>query len=121
MTKLICYRRCSSCKAVRKLMDELGMEYTTREIDLENPSKEELKKWHQASGLPLSRFFNSSGMKYRELGLAAKRKKMTEEEQYEVLATDGMLVKRPILSHDGAVYVGPDVKKHLQALAAEKE
>lgn len=119
MTKLICYRRCSTCKAVRKMLDELGIAYESREIDQDNPTAEELKKWHQESGLPLSRFYNTSGIKYRELGLAAKRKSMTEEEQYKLLATDGMIVKRPILFHEGKIYVGPDVKKYLTQLKEE--
>ncbi len=113
---LLCYRKCSTCKSVQKEMDEKGLEYEVREIDLDNPSAEELQRWHEMSGLPLSRFYNSSGMKYRELGLAAKRKLISEEEQYELLATDGMLVKRPILLVEDHVYVGPDVKKYVQAI-----
>lgn len=113
---LLCYRRCSTCKGVRALMDAKGLSYETREIDLENPTADELRKWHEASGLPLARFYNTSGIKYRELGLAAKRKTMTADEQYALLATDGMLVKRPILFTDDKIYVGPDVKKYLETL-----
>lgn len=116
MSLLICYRRCSTCTAVKKLLDELGIDYESREIDQDNPTAEELRAWHEKSGLKISRFFNTSGIKYRELGLAAKRKTMTEDEQYELLATDGMLVKRPIFFHDDKIYVGPDVKKYLESL-----
>lgn len=116
MIRLICYRKCSTCKDVRKKMDALGLEYETREIDLENPSAEELEAWHEQSGLDIGRFFNTSGIKYRELGLSKKRKEMTEKEQYALLAEDGMLVKRPILFYKDAIYVGPDVKKFLDSL-----
>lgn len=98
------------------MMDTLNLEYDSREIDLDNPSKEELASWHEASGLSINRFFNTSGMKYRELGLAKRRKTMPVEEQYELLASDGMLVKRPILLDDDKVFVGPDVKKYIQSL-----
>lgn len=116
MTTLICYRRCSTCQGVRKQLEKLGIEYESREIDEANPTEAELRTWHKQSGLPLSRFFNTSGMKYRELGLAKKRKEMSEDEQYKLLATDGMLVKRPILFHNGHLFVGPDVKKYLMTL-----
>lgn len=113
MTVLLCYKKCTTCKGVVKMMEEKGMDFTYREIDKENPTAEEIKEWHEKTGLPLKRFFNTSGMKYRELGLKDKLKDMSEEEQYELLATDGMLVKRPILFLDEEIYVGPDVKKKL--------
>ena len=78
-------------------MDENGYKYDSRPIDTENPSAAEIKKWHEASGLPLKRFFNTSGVIYREMGLKDKLKDMSPEEQYKLLASDGMLVKRPLL------------------------
>lgn len=116
MNLLICYKKCTTCRGVEKLMEEKGIDYDYREIDKDNPTVEELKKWHKESGLPLTRFFNTSGKIYREEGLAEKRKTMTEEEQYEKLATSGMLVKRPILFLEGEIFVGPDVKKKIDSL-----
>ncbi len=78
-------------------MEDNGYKYDSRPIDAENPSAKELEKWHQASGLPLKRFFNTSGVIYREMGLKDKLKDMSQEEQYKLLSTDGMLVKRPLL------------------------
>lgn len=114
MNTLICYKKCTTCRAVEKLMEEKGIEYEYRKIDEENPTVEELKEWHEKSGLPMTRFFNTSGMVYRELGLSQKRKEMTEEEQYDILSTNGMLVKRPILLMEDKILVGPDVKKFLE-------
>lgn len=114
MITLIGYKRCTTCKQVEKMLQEKGMEYTYREIDKDNPTEAELKQWHAETGLPLKRFFNTSGMIYREQGLAKKLPAMSEEEQYKLLATDGKLVKRPILIlEDGKMLVGPDVKKYL--------
>ena len=96
-TKILCYARCSTCKKALKWMDENGYKYDIRPIDTENPSAAEIKKWHEASGLPLKRFFNTSGVIYREMGLKDKLKDMSQEEQYKLLASDGMLVKRPLL------------------------
>lgn len=96
-TKILCYARCSTCKKALKWMDEKGYKYASRPIDTENPSAAEIKKWHEASGLPLKRFFNTSGVIYREMGLKDKLKDMSPEEQYKLLASDGMLVKRPLL------------------------
>ena len=87
-------------------MDEQGISYEGRHIIEDNPTVEELKDWHERSGLPLKRFFNTSGMKYRELGLKDKLPEMSEEEQYELLATDGMLVKRPLVVGDDFVLIG---------------
>ena len=87
-------------------MDEQGISYEDRHIIEDNPTAEELKDWHERSGLPLKRFFNTSGMKYRELGLKDKLPEMSEEEQYELLATDGMLVKRPLVVGDDFVLIG---------------
>lgn len=91
------YPKCSTCQKAGKWLEAKGAEFERRNIVEDNPTKEELKAWHQKSGLPLKRFFNTSGMKYRELELKDRLKEMSEEEQYELLATDGMLVKRPIL------------------------
>ncbi len=110
MNLLICYKKCTTCKGVEKLLQEKGIEYNYREIDKENPTAEELKEWHEKSGLPITRFFNTSGNLYREQGLSEKRKSMTEDEQYQILSKNGMLVKRPILFLQGEIYVGPDVK-----------
>ena len=90
----------------KERLDEQGISYEDRHIIEDNPTVEELKDWHERSGLPLKRFFNTSGMKYRELGLKDKLPEMSEEEQYELLATDGMLVKRPLVVGDDFVLIG---------------
>ena len=91
------YPKCTTCKKAKKWLEENGVEFTDRHIVEDNPSKEELKEWYEKSGLPLKRFFNTSGMKYKEMKLKDKLPEMSEEEQLELLATDGMLVKRPLL------------------------
>lgn len=100
------YPTCTTCKKAKKWLDEQGIDYTDRHMKEENPTVEELKKWHEISGLPLKRFFNTSGMIYRELGLKDKLSGMSEDEQYELLATDGMLVKRPFLIGENFVLIG---------------
>ncbi|MDY4770129.1 MAG: arsenate reductase family protein [Lachnospiraceae bacterium] len=100
------YPKCTTCKKAKKWLDEQGIEYIDRHIKEENPTVEELKKWHKISGLPLKRFFNTSGMLYRELGLKDRLPDMSEEEQYELLASDGMLVKRPLLVGENFVLAG---------------
>ena len=100
------YPKCSTCKKAKQWLDEQGISYEDRHIIEDNPTVEELKDWHERSGLPLKRFFNTSGMKYRELGLKDKLPEMSEEEQYELLATDGMLVKRPLVVGDDFVLIG---------------
>lgn len=100
------YPTCTTCKKAKKWLDEQGIDYTDRHMKEENPTVEELKKWHEISGLPLKRFFNTSGMIYRELGLKDKLSGMSEDEQYELLATDGMLVKRPLLIGENFVLIG---------------
>lgn len=97
MTLFLEYPKCTTCKKAKAWLMENGVEFTDRHIMEENPTEEELKEWIGKSGLPLKRFFNTSGMKYRELGLKDKLNDMTEEEQTALLATDGMLVKRPLL------------------------
>ena len=100
------YPKCSTCQKAKKWLDDHGIAYEDRHIIEDNPTVEELKDWHERSGLPLKRFFNTSGMKYRELGLKDKLPEMSEEEQYELLATDGMLVKRPLVVGDDFVLIG---------------
>ena len=104
--KFICYPKCSTCQKARKWLDDNGIAYKLRDIKTENPTYEELAAWHALSGLPLKKFFNTSGLKYKSLGLAAKLPAMTDEEKLALLATDGMLVKRPILVGDDFVLVG---------------
>ena len=94
---LVHYPKCSTCQKAKKWLNEKGVEFEERNIKDENPTKEEVKAWHEKSGMPLKKFFNTSGMIYREMQLKDKLPDMTEEEQYELLSTDGMLVKRPIL------------------------
>lgn len=112
-TTILCYSRCSTCKKALKWMDENGYHHEDRAIDKENPSVTELKKWHKASDLPLKRFFNTSGMIYREKGLKDKLPDMSEEEQYELLSTDGLLVKRPLLvvEDDGKLSAFPGFRE----------
>lgn len=102
----VCYPRCTTCKKAQKWLDENGVGYTLRDIKEENPSYEELKEWHEKSGLPLKKFFNTSGKLYKEMQLKDKIPEMSEEEQLRLLATDGLLVKRPIGIKDGTVVVG---------------
>ena len=104
--KFIYYPPCSTCKKAKNWLDEKGIAYEARDIKLENPTLEELKDWTARSGLPLKKFFNTSGLKYKELGLKDKLPAMTEQEQLELLASDGMLVKRPLVILDNAVLVG---------------
>ena len=101
------YPPCSTCKKAKKWLDDHGVTYTDRHIKENNPSYEELKNWYAISGLPLKKFFNTSGLQYRALGLKDKLPTMSEEQQLQLLATDGMLVKRPVLvTDDGKVLTG---------------
>ena len=102
----VCYPKCSTCKKARKWLEENGIAFDERDIKEDNPTRKELVKWHKQSGLPLRKFFNTSGMLYRELQLKDKLPKMTEDEMYDLLASDGMLVKRPLLIKDDVVLVG---------------
>ena len=102
----ICYPKCSTCQKARKWLGEHQIEYTERHIVEENPSSEELKEWYERSGLPLKKFFNTSGMLYKEMKLKDKLPEMSEEEQLELLATNGMLVKRPIIVREDTVLTG---------------
>lgn len=106
MIKMIIYPKCSTCIKALKCLDALNIEYTTRHIVEEKLNKEEIKALHKLSNLPLKRFFNTSGLKYRELNLKEKLPTMSEEEMYTLLASDGMLVKRPILVNNDKVIIG---------------
>ncbi len=105
-TTILCYAKCSTCQKALKWLDDQNISYETRPIKEENPSKEELKTWYEKSGLPLKRFFNTSGNLYKELKLKDKLPTMSEDEQLELLATDGMLVKRPLLIADKVICPG---------------
>lgn len=100
------YPKCSTCQKARRWLDEHGVAYEVRDIVADNPTADELRAWHGLSGLLLRRFFNTSGMRYRELGLSDKLPAMAEDEQYALLATDGMLVKRPLLVTEATVIPG---------------
>lgn len=100
------YPPCTTCQKARRWLEERGVSFTARHIKNDPPTAAELRTWHAQSGLPLRRFFNTSGLKYKELGLKDKLPAMSEEEQFTLLASDGMLVKRPILVGDNFVLVG---------------
>ena len=100
------YPPCSTCRKAQKWLEEHGVSYEARHIKEENPTKEELQAWYARSGLPLKRFFNTSGQAYKSLGLKDKLPAMSEEEQLDLLASDGMLVKRPMLIGEDFVLVG---------------
>ena len=103
----LCSPKCSTCRKAQKWLDEHDVDYDIRDIKTENPDLAELELWHQASGLPLKKFFNTSGQLYRSLELSKKLPGMSDAEQYALLASDGMLVKRPILvTDDNKVLVG---------------
>lgn len=102
----VCYPKCSTCKKAQAWLDAHNLSYQVRDIKTQNPTQEELRLWHQKSGLPLKRFFNTSGQQYRALELKDKLPTLTEEEQFSLLATDGMLVKRPLLVTEDRVLVG---------------
>lgn len=106
MLQFICYPKCTTCQKAKQWLDDRGILYELRDIKQENPSVEELAAWHAKSGLPLKRFFNTSGLLYKSLDLKNKLPTMTEDEMQALLATDGMLVKRPILVGDGFLLVG---------------
>ena len=103
---LLCYSKCSTCKKAKKWLDDHGISYDDREIKTENPTVVELKSWHEKSGLPLKRFFNTSGLLYKELKLKEKLPEMSEDEQLLLLATNGMLVKRPLIVAEDFVLTG---------------
>jgi arsenate reductase len=100
------YPKCTTCKKAKTWLDEHGLEYTDRNIKEANPTLAELKDWYQLSGLPLKKFFNTSGVLYKQMQLKDKLPQLSEQEQLELLASDGMLVKRPLLVLDDVVLVG---------------
>lgn len=110
------YPPCSTCKKAKAWLDSHGVAYETRHIKDENPSYQELKQWYAESGLPLKKFFNTSGLQYKALGLKDKLPTMSEDEQLRLLATDGMLVKRPLVIADGKILTGFREKEWEQAL-----
>ena len=102
----VCYPKCTTCQKAQKWLEEKGVEYQFRDIKQENPTEQELRQWHAMSGLPLKRFFNTSGLQYKALGLKDKLPAMSEEEQISLLASDGMLVKRPLAVTEERVIPG---------------
>lgn len=106
MLKFICYPKCTTCQKAKKWLDDNDIEYKLRDIKEDNPTFEELSKWYKMSGLPLKKFFNTSGLLYKSMGLKDKLSAMSEEEQLRLLATDGMLVKRPLLIGEDFILVG---------------
>ena len=106
MLTVYCYSRCTTCKKALKWLDEHGIDYTVIDIKANHPDEETLRTYHAKSGLPLKHFFNTSGIPYREMELSKKLPDMSEDEQFALLATDGMLVKRPLLVGDDFVLTG---------------
>ena len=106
MLKFICYPKCTTCQKAKKWLDNNKIEYELRDIKLDNPTSEELNEWYNNSGLPLKKFFNTSGLLYKSLDLKNKLPEMSENEMLKLLATDGMLVKRPLLVGNDFVLVG---------------
>ena len=106
MLQFICYPRCTTCQKAKKWLDENNIEYELRDIKLNNPTVDELTEWHKKSTLPLKKFFNTSGLLYKSLELKNKLPEMTEDDMLKLLASDGMLVKRPLLVGDDFVIVG---------------
>lgn len=106
MMTFICYPKCTTCRKAQKWLDENKIEYGVRDIKIENPSADELSTWYKTSGLPLKKFFNTSGQLYKSMNLKERLPGMSEEEMLKLLSTDGMLVKRPLVVGDGVVLVG---------------
>lgn len=106
MIEFICYPKCTTCQKAKKWLDDNKIEYRLRDIKEDNPSLEELTAWHKVSGLPLKKFFNTSGILYKSMELKTKLPTMSDEEQLKILATDGMLVKRPLVIGKDFVLVG---------------
>ena len=114
--QVLCYSKCSTCQKALKWLDAQGVAYDLRDIKTENPGEAELRAWHAKSGLPLKRSFNTSGLQYRALALKDRLPAMSEQEQFALLASDGMLVKRPLLIDGDTVLVGfrqPEWERHL--------
>ena len=108
----VCYPKCTTGQKAQKRLDDLGVQYEFRNIKDDNPTEAELRDWHRRSGLPLERFFNTSGLQYRALNLKERLPEMSEDEQFALLASDGMLVKRPLLIGDDFVLVGFKEKEY---------
>lgn len=106
MILFIEYPKCTTCQKAKKWLDENGIEYSDRHIKEDNPTYDELKKWHEISGLPLKKFFNTSGLLYKSMNLKDKIPEMSEDEQLKLLASDGMLVKRPLIVGDDYTLTG---------------
>lgn len=106
MLKFICYPKCTTCQKAKKRLDDSKIEYELRDIKADNPSLEELTAWYKSSGLPLKRFFNTSGLLYKSMDLKNRLPTMSDDEMLSLLASDGMLVKRPLLISDDFVLVG---------------
>lgn len=106
MISFICYPKCTTCQKAKKWLEDNKIEYKLRDIKEDNPTLEELSDWHKISGLPLKKFFNTSGLLYKSMKLKNKLSTMSEEEQLKLLATDGMLVKRPLVIGEDFVLVG---------------
>ena len=102
----VCYPKCTTCQKAKAWLEGRGLDFDVRDIKTDRPTEAELRQWYERSGLPLKRFFNTSGLQYKALGLKDKLPQMSEDEQFALLSTDGMLVKRPILVGDGFVLVG---------------
>ena len=116
MIEFICYPKCTTCQKAQKWLDDNKIEYTLRDIKENNPSFEELTVWYKVSGLPLKKFFNTSGLLYKTMELKDKLSNMSEEEQLKLLATDGMLVKRPLVVGEKFVLVGFKESKWIEVL-----
>ncbi len=121
MITFVCYPKCSTCQKAQKWLDAHQIAYEIRDIKTENPGYEELHAWHQRSGLPLKKFFNTSGLLYRSMELKDKLPEMTEEQMLQFLSTDGMLVKRPILVGEKFVLVGFREKEWLAQLCPDQQ
>ena len=112
----VCYPKCTTCQKAQRWLDERGVSYTLRNIKEENPTEAELRAWHARSGLPLKRFFNTSGLGYKALNLKERLPQMTQDEQFALLVSDGMLVKRPLLIADDRVLAGFKETEYAQLL-----
>ena len=115
----ICYPKCTTCQKARAWLDAHGVAYTFRDVKEDNPTEDELRAWHAKSGLPLKRFFNTSGLQYKALKLKDRLPEMSEDEQFALLASDGMLVKRPLLIADDFVLVGFKESEYTAAAQTE--
>ena len=114
--QFVCYPKCTTCQKAQKWLAENGIDFEIRDIKQNNPTAQEIAEWHAASGLELKKFFNTSGLLYKSMELKTKLPQMSEAQQTELLATDGMLVKRPIVVADGVVLVGFKEKEWAEKL-----